>query len=182
MTSWPHFVLAACGWILGASWFYRLLENLAGMRLVDDIALPQFEVSADAELPTLRVVVPARNEADSIEICLRTLLEANYPGLEIIAIDDRSTDTTGAIMDRLAQEAGTKKLRVIHVTELPAGWLGKTHAMWLGAKQESLDPAHALLSTWILFTDGDNFFHPDSLRRAVAYAGKQNADHFGLVP
>src|ERR1700756_4592735 len=65
-------------------------------------------------------------------------------------------------------------LRVIHHTELPAGWLGKTHAMWTAANQAS--------GNWLLFTDADVLFKPDALRRALVYAESEHADHVVLFP
>jgi len=66
------------------------------------------------------------------------------------------------------------RLKVIHISELPSGWLGKTHAMWTAVQQASGD--------WLLFTDADVLFKPDSLRRAVAYAEAEGADHVVLFP
>ena len=74
--------------------------------------------------PRLSVVVPARNEGTDIEEALRSLLAQDYPDLEVIAVDDRSEDGTGVILDRLATEHAS--LRVLHIAELPDGWLGKT--------------------------------------------------------
>src|SRR5215472_12761911 len=87
-----------------------------------------------ATLPPLTIVVPARNEEAEIEPALRSLLQLNYPNYQVVAVDDRSTDQTGPIMDRLAANpAAQGRLRVIHVRDLPARWLGKLHAMWLGS-------------------------------------------------
>src|SRR5205085_810847 len=106
--------------------------------------------------PRVTIVVPARNEEECIEQCLTSLLSQNYSNYEIIAVDDRSTDRTGEIMDRLAGANKTaSELKVIHLSELPAGWLGKTHAMWMAAEEGS--------GEWILFTDGDIVFHPSCL-------------------
>ncbi len=104
---------------------------------------------------------------------------------EIVAVDDRSTDQTGQIMERLAAEpAAQGKLRVIHVHELPAGWLGKLHAMWLGSLKNASqgNAAQQGSSEWLLFTDADCVFHPESLRRAVHYAIQTRADHLVLFP
>jgi hypothetical protein len=78
-------------------------------------------------------------------------------------------------MDRIA--AGREahgRLKVVHITELPAGWLGKTHAMWTAAQQS--------LADWLLFTDADVLFRPDALRRALVYAESEPADHVVLFP
>ena len=110
--------------------------------------------------PRLTVVVPARDEARDLEDAARTLLAQDYPDLEIILVDDRSTDGTSGIVDRLA--AGDERVQALHVTELPAGWLGKVHALQLGFERST--------GAFVLFTDADVHFRPDVLRRAVAYA------------
>jgi hypothetical protein len=122
--------------------------------------------------PKISIVVTAKDEARSIERAVRSLLALDWPDLEIVLVDDRSTDGTGAILDRLAAE--NPRLQVVHVKELPAGWLGKNHAMQLGA-----DAGHG---GWILFTDGDVLFHPDTLRQAVAYANQHQLDHLAVAP
>lgn len=123
-------------------------------------------------LPRLSVIVPALNEQDAVESAMRTLLTIEYPDLEIIAVDDRSTDRTGAILDRLAAEDA--RLRVVRVHELPPGWLGKTHALHVGSQ-------HAT-GAYILFTDADVHFDPTALRRAVRAARERELDHLVLLP
>jgi glycosyltransferase involved in cell wall biosynthesis len=163
------------GAIIGGSWLYRFIEAAIGMPSVADIGKPEWDRDVVRELgpPSVLVVVPARNEGAAVEQCLRSLLALDYPNYRICAVDDRSEDATGEIMDRLAREH-PEKLRVLHVSELPSGWLGKTHAMWLGAGQDESD--------WILFTDGDINFRVDALRRAIAYAEASRSDHFVLFP
>jgi len=119
------------------------------------------------------IIVPARNEEQEIERALSSLIALDYHNFEVIAVDDRSTDATGAIMDQLAASA-KGKLKVIHVDDLPSDWLGKTHAMWLAAGQASGD--------WLLFTDADVIFKPDALCRAITYAERERADHVVLFP
>ena len=103
---------------------------------------------------------------------MRSLLGLRHPALEIIAIDDRSTDGTGAILDRLARE--DPRLRVIHVASLPEGWLGKNHALWLGAGQAN--------GRWLLFTDADVVLERDAVTRALGYAEREAFDHLTLLP
>ncbi|MBZ5646671.1 MAG: glycosyltransferase family 2 protein [Acidobacteriia bacterium] len=160
------------GLLLGAVWLHRLLDAAIGMPAIPDIARPEWDgAPSDA---SVTVIVPARNEQEHIEGALRSLLGLEYPRLEIIAVDDRSTDTTGRVMDRIAAEDGSGRLRVIHIEELPAGWLGKTHAMWLASQKAGGD--------WILFTDADVVFRPDALRRALRYVEQQKADHLVIFP
>src|SRR5689334_11832125 len=165
------------GWGLGLIWVSRLLGAGFGMRKIADIT--QANWNRDPVLPggdpSVTVIVPARNEAADIEQTLLQLLAADYSNLEVIAVNDRSTDSTGAIMDRVAAAAGTlARLKVIHVLELPPEWLGKTHAMWLAASQAA--------GQWLLFTDADVRFKTDAIRRAVSYAEAEKADHVVLFP
>jgi hypothetical protein len=122
--------------------------------------------------PGLTVAFAARDEAPHVEWSVRSMLALDYPGLEIVAVDDRSADATGATLDRLALEDG--RLRVVHVRELPPGWLGKTHALQAAAETTKAD--------WILFTDADVVFAPDTPRRAVAYAEAQKLDLLTAAP
>lgn len=163
------------GLLLAAIWLVPTLQLALHFSEIADLTQPEWEPPKDALLPPLTIVVPARNEEAEIEPALRSLLQLNYPQLQIVAVNDRSTDQTGAIMDRLAAEpAAQDRLRILHVHDLPPGWLGKLHAMWLGARQGS--------GEWLLFTDADCVFHPVSLRRAVHYAIKTGADHLVLFP
>ncbi|WP_435009629.1 glycosyltransferase [Tundrisphaera lichenicola] len=122
--------------------------------------------------PTLAVVFAARDEATAVEQATRSMLALDYPGLGVIAVDDRSADATGTILDDLARE--DVRLRVVHVEDLPSGWLGKTHA--LQAASESTE------SRWILFTDADVIYEPSTLRRAVAFAEARRLDHLTAYP
>ena len=122
--------------------------------------------------PRLSVIIPACNEAASLEAAVATLLEQDYSDLEIILVDDRSTDGTGELMDRMSQRDG--RIRVVHVETLPSGWLGKVHALHRGVEQASGD--------WLLFTDADVHFASGALRRAIALVLYQSVDHLALVP
>lgn len=125
-----------------------------------------------ASLPSLSILVPACNEAETVERAMQSLLALDYPSLEVIAVDDRSSDATGAILDRLA--ADCPRLRVIHNTTLPPGWLGKNHALQVASEAATGD--------WLLFTDADVVFRPDALSRAVAYAHHRCLDHLVVSP
>lgn len=128
---------------------------------------------APPDLPSVSIVVPALNEEQTIEPAMRSLLALEYPRLEIIAVDDRSTDRTGAILDELA-ESRPDRLRVVHVAELSDGWLGKCNAMQRGAEDA--------LGDWLLFTDADVVFTPGALTTAVAFAADRDARHVVLYP
>ncbi len=134
--------------------------------------LREWQGPGPAEWPRLSVIVPSRNEGGQVEKATRSLLAQDYPNLEIVAIDDRSLDSTGAILDRLARE--DPRLTVVHVTELPEGWLGKNHAMKQGAAVAQ--------GEWLLFTDGDVIFEPGALRKSVAFALAHGLGHFVALP
>jgi len=161
------------GTLLALIWLSRVVDAVRGVPTIADIARPEWDRTPEATGNRLAVVVPACNEEDSIEQALRRLIALDYPNYQVIAVNDRSSDRTGAIMDAVAASSNGR-LKVVHVTELPAGWLGKTHAMWSAARQSDSD--------WILFTDADVMFRPDCLRRTIAYAEAEPADHVVLLP
>jgi cellulose synthase/poly-beta-1,6-N-acetylglucosamine synthase-like glycosyltransferase len=164
------------GIILGLAWFSRIVDAALGMPSVADVSFPQWDRNpvSTAGNPRVSIIVPARNEEAAIEPALRSLLALDYDNYEVIAVDDRSTDRTGEIMDSLQKNSPESLLKVIHHRELPSGWLGKTHAMWTAANQAS--------GEWLLFTDADVMFKPESLRRALAYAEAEHAAHVVLFP
>ena len=173
--------LRATAWLLAAAWTAKAISVARGLRRVPNLLDPAHDCDPDptpaGNQPAVTVIVPARNEAAAIEACLSSLLAQTYLPLRILAINDRSTDSTGAVMDTLAAQH-PDRLSVLHVTTLPAGWLGKTHAMAFAARH-TLSLHHP---DWLLFTDGDVLFHPDALRRSLALATHQQADHFVTLP
>jgi len=185
-----HYFHWIAGTILALAWFSRIVDAALGMPSVADVSKPEWDRDAvvAGDSPRVSIIVPARNEEEDIESSLRALLALDYDNYEVIAVNDRSTDRTGEIMERMAgnphfpsprfsqrmRETGRPLLRVIHHRELPAGWLGKTHAMWTATNQANGD--------WLLFTDADVLFKPDSVRRALAYAEAERADHLVLFP
>jgi len=175
--------------ILALAWLWQAVAALRGVPTLPDLTrlepfrtdLEQINGTASSsstpDAPDLTVIVPACNEEDSIEATLRSLLASTGVRLQIVAIDDRSTDRTGDRMNAIASEAAAggrrHELQVIHNRELPAGWLGKTHAMALGAERAK--------APWLLFTDGDVTFDPRAAALALAYARSERADHVVLV-
>jgi len=162
------------GSILGLVWFSRLLDAALGMPKVADISRPEWDRTPSGD-PRVSIIVPARNEEAHIAPALATLLKIDYDNYEVIVVNDRSTDRTGEVVDRIASTSeASGRLKVIHITELPSGWLGKVHAMWSAANQASGD--------WLLFTDADVLFRRDVLNRTLAYAEAESADHLVLFP
>jgi glycosyltransferase involved in cell wall biosynthesis len=165
------------GSILGLAWLSRLLDAALGMPKVADISRPEWDrrPATPSGNPRVSIIVPARNEEEHIGPALAKLLRLDYDNYEIIAVDDRSTDRTGEVMDRIdSTPEASGRLKVIHVAQLPPGWMGKVHAMWSAANQARGD--------WLLFTDADVLFRPDVLSRALAYAEAEAADHLVLFP
>ncbi len=126
---------------------------------------------APEKQPRVSVIVPACNEEETIEPALRTLLALDYTPLELIVINDRSTDRTGEVLARLQREH--PRLRVHNVTELPAGWLGKTHALHQGARMAAGD--------YLLFTDADIHFEKTTLARTMTLMVEEGLDHLSLI-
>jgi GT2 family glycosyltransferase len=162
------------GCLMGLTWLSRVVDAALGMPKIADISRPEWNRRPN-NAPRVSIIVPACNEETDIEQTLSRLLALDYDNYEVIAVDDRSTDRTGEIMDRIAASAAAHgRLKVIHIKSLPSNWLGKTHAMWTAAQQASGD--------WLLFTDADVLFKPDSLRRALVYAEAEAADHVVVLP
>lgn len=159
-------LLLACITLAGYLWC--AVTALIGFRKIH--RLRDLPTTPPAPPPLVSIIIPALNEEEGLEPALRSILALDYPALEIIAINDRSTDATPAILDRLAGEF--PQLKVIHLRELPPGWLGKNHALWLGAAQ-----AHGEL---LLFTDADVRMAPSTLARAVGYFTAQRLDHLAV--
>jgi glycosyltransferase involved in cell wall biosynthesis len=122
-------------------------------------------------VPKVSIIIPALNEAETIEPALRSVLAIAYPNLEIIVVNDRSTDGTALILERMAHLHPS--LRVVQIEALPPGWLGKNHALHRGAELASGD--------YLLFTDADVVFEPTSIGRAVRYCEANRVGHLTLL-
>ena len=127
---------------------------------------------ADEELPSITVACAGRGEAAHWERAIRSWLRQDLPRLRVIVVDDRSSDGSFEILQRLASE--DSRVTALRVDERPSGWLGKCHALREAA-------AHAT-GDYILFTDADVRFEDGALRRAAAYASAHSVDHLVLLP
>jgi len=175
VTGW---VLIVLSWLLALGWLWRAVAALRGMPTLPDLTrmeVDELPTPPDSDGPHLTVIVPACNEEAAIQATLRSLLASTGLRLEIIAVNDRSTDKTGKLMDGIAGEAvgGPHRLQVIHLTELPAGWLGKPHALAQGVERAT--------APWLLFTDGDVSFAPRALELALRLALAERADQMVLA-
>ncbi len=159
-------------WALAVVWCVRTHTLITRLGEVPDLTDVRWDL-APVGAPGLVVVVPARDEAKTIRPAMETLLAQDYPWLRILAVDDRSTDSTGAILDELAA-ARPECLAVLHLTEAPEGWIAKTFALESAAARSQ--------SEWLLFTDADVWFSPSLLRRALSFAEITRADHLVIAP
>jgi chlorobactene glucosyltransferase len=143
--------------------------------------IPRIAPDQPRSPPPVSIIVPARNEGDCIERCIRSLLVQDYPHFEVIAVNDNSQDDTGPILDRLA--AADRRLTVIHGALLPSGWMGKAHAIVQGYRVARGD--------WLLFTDADTEHAPwllsgvmtllrDSPAAFATVLGRQQHPSFGI--
>ena len=158
--------------LLALGWVAIAVDYARGARRAKNLdAVTPLDEEAGEAAPALSVVFAACNEQEKLPVALASLRAQNYPGpFEIVAVNDRSTDATGAILDDFAATIPpNKRAVVLHVRNLPPGWLGKTHALWQGANVATGD--------WILFTDADIVFGPDALSRALAFAERERLDH-----
>ena len=157
-------MLAAGFWVPAGIW---LMLNRHALTVLESI-----QVEDDQPLPTVSVVIPARNEERNLEQALESVLALDYPDLEIIVVNDRSTDGTGAILEEMAER--DLRLTVVTIETLPAGWIGKPYALHRGAQ-------HAR-GEFILFTDADIVFDPSALGKAMAHVQAHQFDHVTLIP
>lgn len=161
---WSH----AAGVIL----FYLILWRRSNPRASGRANLPDHH-EQDAAFAFVSIIVPARDEERNIRRCVTSLLEQDYDKLEVIVVDDGSTDGTASILADLARRHPRgQQLHVERVDELPAGWAGKPHALHTGAQ--------AARGDWLLFTDADTWHAPGALRFALKRASNEGADMLSL--
>jgi len=129
-------------------------------------------VPEGARRPRVSVLLPARDEADTVEATLARLLAHDDVTLEIIVVDDRSTDATGSLLDAAA--ARDPRMRVIHINALPDGWLGKAHALDQARAQATGD--------WLVVMDADVVVEPGAIGRLVAWAEAEAIDFVTAFP
>ncbi len=157
-------ILAAGFWVPAGIWLMTKRDAFT--------VLASVPVEDDTPFPAVSIVIPARNEERNLEQALKSVLDLDYPDLEIIAVNDRSTDRTEGILDKMAQR--DPRLNVVTIESLPVGWIGKPHALHVGAQRAR--------GEFLLFTDADIVFHPFALRKAVAHVQANGFDHVTLIP
>jgi glycosyltransferase involved in cell wall biosynthesis len=169
-------------------WVICALQLLAGVQAIKK--LTSISVPKDkSSLPKLSLIFAARNEASTLCEAVQSMLSIDYPDFEVIAINDRSTDETGTILEEMAKT--DRRLRPMHIQplspdflgeikkptlirSLPPNWLGKVNALHQGAETAR--------GKWILFTDADIYFEHSALVRAVSHAESERLDHLTILP
>ncbi len=162
---WIALLVAGCSyWTIGVILAFRMMRII---RPIDDYDLPE-----PPQWPKVSIIISALNEADTIEDAIKTKLNSDYPDFEIIIVNDRSTDGTREIIDRVATT--DDRIKVIHIEELPDGWLGKPHALSQAVKIATGD--------FFLFTDADVFISKDLMRKSIAFCENKKIDQLGIGP
>ncbi|HEU4765736.1 MAG TPA: glycosyltransferase [Pyrinomonadaceae bacterium] len=166
-------ILIGALWFLAFVWLVNVILTLRVLSRQSNL-LPATSLRlTTSDSPLMSILVPARNEENRVlEACIRSILAQDYGTFEVIAVNDRSTDATGAILQTIA--ASDERLHVIDGKELPPGWLGKTHAM-----HQAMSRARG---EWVLATDADMIFEPSALRTALDRTLEAKADALTLLP
>lgn len=172
-------------------WLFMLWDTLRSKRWMftlpryaDHTAAPVWpKKHADKQAsplpPLVSIIIAAKEEESTIADTVKHLLNQTYPRLEIIAVNDRSQDSTGRKLDELKRWSENRAdlripVRIIHITALPSGWIGKNHALYQGYAQAR--------GKYLLFTDADVKFAPNTVADAVRYMQEEQADHLTLAP
>tara|TARA_Y100001934_G_scaffold144835_2_gene174047 strand:- start:1057 stop:2220 length:1164 start_codon:yes stop_codon:yes gene_type:complete len=148
---------------------WELLGHYAFFRIAH---LRSSEMPPPKQWPSVAIIFAAKDEEREIETAVRSMLQVEYPNLQYTAVNDRSTDRTGEILNKLAIE--DPRLKVVHVEALPDGWLGKNNALQHAAAATGTD--------YLLFTDADVSFDVDCVKRAVGYVEHYQVDHLAMFP
>ncbi len=165
-----NWTLISSSLLLCFLWYLLLLRNLHSLLTIS--LFEQEDPPVLDEWPRLSIIISACNEAQTIQPAISTILEQDYPNLEIILVDDRSTDETGEIIENISKR--DSRVKTIHITQLPERWLGKVHALYVASKK--------ITGEWILYTDADVHLRQGTLRKAIALCASCSYDHFSLLP
>ncbi|MGN6505924.1 MAG: glycosyltransferase [Tepidisphaeraceae bacterium] len=169
MATTEHLLLGAYVAVGPAAWgIYGYLMTVARERMT---RLKHSRAVLPADAPLVSILIPAKDEGAHIRTCVQRVLQQDYPAFEVIAVNDRSEDDTGPILDEIAAQGS--RVRVVHIPLLPLGWLGKCHALERGAE-------HAR-GQWLFFVDSDVKLNPDALSRMMALALSRNYDAMSIM-
>jgi cellulose synthase/poly-beta-1,6-N-acetylglucosamine synthase-like glycosyltransferase len=166
-------ILISALWFVDFVWLVIVVLTIRGVSRQRSLSATTNLRLTTNDAPLVSILIPARNEERRVlESCVRSILAQDYANFEVIAVNDRSTDKTGEILEAIAKS--DERLRVMEGKELPPGWLGKPYAM-----HQALDHARG---EWILATDADMIFEPAVLGTALDHALASNGDALTLIP
>ena len=129
------------------------------------------------EAPLVSIIIPARNEEDNIIECLESVFAQDYPRMEVLVVDDRSTDNTASAIESFFKDRADEKrisASLINIVELPEGWTGKTNALRVGSERST--------GEWLLFIDADTRHKPSNLTLAMEFVRREKVDMLSLLP
>ncbi len=159
-------ILSAIACLSNIIYAVCLSAGIRKMQKLDDM-----ELNERAVCPLVSIVIPACNEEKNIEESMLSFLAQDYKNLEIIVVNDRSTDNTAEVLKKM--QSRFPRLIVLEITELPKGWMGKSHALAQGAEVAQ--------GNYLLFTDADVVLDKTTVARAVGYMTKNELDHLTLI-
>lgn len=160
-------------WLTVLLWTLVLIDTWIGFRRFPKLdAFRGTVLSPAVRAKRVSVIVAAKDEEASIKESIESQLSSTWPDVEWILVNDRSTDATGKKMDDLANE--DSRIKVVHIRELPDGWLGKNHAMQMGYE--------AATGSCFLFTDADVMFRAHTIEGAMACKEATEARHITMTP
>ncbi|GIW86730.1 MAG: glycosyl transferase [Isosphaeraceae bacterium] len=165
--SWilPLYATIVAIWLIRhavVSWIRRRTPTL-------DLRSPRWSAP---EAPLVTALIPAKDEEATLDGCLESVAAQTYPNLEILVVDDRSTDRTPEIARGFASR--DPRVRLITITDLPPGWTGKTHALDRATREAR--------GSWLWYLDADTRHHPDALSLCLEYARREQAALVSLMP
>ena len=150
-------------------WFVVFWDASVGMRKIVRLESVQSNITTG---PLISIIVAAKDEEKHIKESVLSQLEQTYENIEWIIVNDRSTDKTGDIIDKLATH--DKRVTAIHIKELPNSWLGKNYALYKGYMKSNGD--------YLLFTDADVIYDPTIISRAINFFDHKKLDHLTVAP
>ena len=172
---WLHFILVGAWGTLIGVWAFILYQQFLVRRrglILDPLVADQSPTETSATCPEVCVVIAARNESEHIEACLRSVLASDYAHLSVRVVDDRSRDDTAALTERIA--AQNARVSLLRITDLPSGWMGKSHALWRATRD--------LETEWLLFLDADCRLEPAAVNTVIHEACRRRIDLLSLWP
>ncbi|MEW6554864.1 MAG: glycosyltransferase family 2 protein [Actinomycetota bacterium] len=157
----------AAGCLYWLAVLFLTIRIIKTVPLLEELPEPQRD-----EWPRVSVIVPLRDGADDASGPLNERLKEEYPGLEFILVDDRSTDGTASLIDELA--ASDARVRAVHIDDLPGGWLGKVYAMQRGVEASG--------GEWLGFSDADAEVSSGAIPRAISHCESRGLDYLAVIP